>query len=397
MFYSLPLIGWAIFIHDNRKFTECTFYYLTKGFISVRKNISKNDMIFLTDRMYWFYNDHVTKRQQKIPKKERENQMNIFLYVVGAIFLVVGVAVGIRNAGIASETGTKVLWKFPTFLGCIGLAIILTGNALVIIPTGYTGVKSTFGQIENVSIQNGANWKLPFVQKIEKVNNKQQDIYFEGQTWSETAERTALYYENVTVTYQINPEKSAWIYANVSSYKDNLVSDTLVASAIKAASKTLSSTDATNRGIIEPLSREKIQEALNEKYGENVVLINKVVIAGADFEDSYNDAIASKQNAQLAYEKQQIENRKNVEAAEAEAKVKTTNAKAAADAAVIKAKGEAEANELLEKSLTEMILREKYLDKWDGALPKVQTSDGADLMLDAGSFVSQSAAEEKEE
>ena len=323
--------------------------------------------------------------------------MNAFLYIVGTLVVIAGIALGLYRACEADEKGTKAHYGIPVLLGVAGIIVILIGNALVIIPTGYTGVKSTFGQIENVSIQNGANWKLPFVQKIEKVNNKQQDIYFEGQTWSETAERTALYYENVTVTYQINPEKSAWIYANVSSYKDNLISDTLVASAIKAASKTLSAIDATNRGIIEPLSREKVQDALNEKYGENVVFVNKVVIAGADFEDSYNDAIASKQNAQLAYEKQQIENRKNIEAAEAEAKVKTTNAKAAADAAVIKAKGEAEANELLEKSLTEMILREKYLDKWDGALPKVQTSDSTGLMLDADSFASQSAAEEKEE
>lgn len=270
----------------------------------------------------------------------------------------------------------------------LGIAFIILGNSFVIIPTGYTGVKSTFGQINEVTLQNGANFKIPFIQKIEKVNNKQQDVVFEGQIWSETSERTALYYDGVTVTYQINPEKSAWIYANVSNYKENLVTQTLVASAIKTSSKELNSTDATNRGIIEPLSMKNIQAALDEKYGKDVVIINKVVIANTDFEDSYNQAIASKQTAQLAYEQQQIENKKKIEAAEAEAKVKTTQAKAEADAEVIKAQGEADANKLLNDSITDKILQQMYLDKWDGSLPRVSLSDKSNAIVDIGNLVS---------
>ena len=193
-----------------------------------------------------------------------------------------------------------------------------------------------------------------------------------------------MYYEGVTVTYTINSEKSAWIYANISDYKKNLISDSLVASAIKSSSKELNSTDATNRGIIEPLAQEKIQEALNQKYGDEVVFINKVVIANTDFEESYNQAIADKQTAQLAYEKQQIENKRQIEAAEAEAKVKTTQVKAEADAAVIKAQGEADANKLLNDSITEKILKQQYYEKWNGQLPSIVISDSSDLILDIG-------------
>lgn len=248
-------------------------------------------------------------------------------------------------------------------------------------------MRTTFGQVDEIAVQNGFNWKIPFVQKIKKVNNKQQDIVFEGQIWSETSERTALYYDQITVTYQISPDKSAWIYANVSSYEDNLVTQSLVASAIKTSSKTLSSTDATNRGVIEPLALTNIQSALDEKYGDGVVIINKVVISDADFEDSYNEAIAQKQTAQLAYERQQIENQQKIEAAEADAKVKTTQAQAEAEAAVIKAQGEADANKLLNDSLTEKILQEMYLEKWDGALPKVTLSESSGTMFGIGDII----------
>lgn len=322
--------------------------------------------------------------------------MNLALNLLGIAFIVGSIVLKITITQFPSddyyESNENVVSHNSTagmIIGIIlGIAFIILGNSFVIIPTGYTGVKSTFGQINEVTLQNGANFKIPFIQKIEKVNNKQQDIVFEGQIWSETSERTALYYDGVTVTYQINPEKSAWIYANVSNYKENLVTQTLVASAIKTSSKELNSTDATNRGIIEPLSMKNIQAALDEKYGKDVVIINKVVIANTDFEDSYNQAIASKQTAQLAYEQQQIENKKKIEAAEAEAKVKTTQAKAEADAEVIKAQGEADANKLLNDSITDKILQQMYLDKWDGSLPRVSLSDKSNAIVDIGNLVS---------
>lgn len=73
-----------------------------------------------------------------------------------------------------------------------------------------------------------------------------------------------------------------------------------------------------------------------------------------------------------------------VEAAEADAKVKVTQAQAEADAAVIKAQGEADANKLLDSSLTDKILRQNYLEKWNGALPKVSLADGSETIIDIG-------------
>lgn len=302
--------------------------------------------------------------------------MNIALLIIGIIIAIASIV------WVVNENEKTMRHAIPGVI--LGLGVCVISQSFAIIPTGYTGVRITFGQIDNRTVQNGFNWKIPFVQKISQVNNKQQDIAYTGQVWSETSERTILYYEGVTVTYTINSEKSAWIYANISDYKKNLISDSLVASAIKSSSKELNSTDATNRGIIEPLAQEKIQEALNQKYGDEVVFINKVVIANTDFEESYNQAIADKQTAQLAYEKQQIENKRQIEAAEAEAQVKTTQAKAEADAAVIKAQGEADANKLLNDSITEKILRQQYYDKWDGKLPSVMNSDSSDLILDIG-------------
>lgn len=271
---------------------------------------------------------------------------------------------------------------------CLGglVAVIVGLNSFTIIPTGYTGVRSTFGQISREVVPNGFNWKVPFIQRIQRVNNKQQDIVFEETISAETLERNEVYFSGVTVTYQINSEKSAWIYANVSDYQNNLVSSSLVASALKTISKTLTPTDVTSRNILEPKLKESIQASLNEKFGSEVVKINKVVVNNATFDNEYNNKIAQKQQAQMAYETQQIENKTAVEKAEAQAKVKVTQAQADADALRISAQAEADANKVLEESLSDVILKEMYIDKWDGQLPKVNAGE-SDMMFDVSGMV----------
>ncbi len=266
----------------------------------------------------------------------------------------------------------------------VSLALFIFSSSFVIIPTGYTGVRTTFGQIDSVTVQNGFNWKIPFVQSIKRVNNKQQDIAFEDKVWSETSNRTAIYYEGIVVTYQINPEKSAWIYANVADYKKALINSGIVASSVKASSKALSDTDATNRSIIEPLVAENLQKSLDEKYGENVVCINKVIINNSDFEDAYNQAIADKQNAQLAAEKQKIENQKAIDKAEADAKVKKTTAEADAEAKLISAQADAKANKLLNDSISDNIIKEDWIKKWNGQLPQYVAGEESSVMVGVG-------------
>lgn len=268
------------------------------------------------------------------------------------------------------KTGTIVIVAIIAFF-----VIILLLASFKIVPTGYTGVRVRFGQISANTIPSGINFKIPFVDTIKLVNNKQQEVTVNGQIWSETSERTALYYDGVTITYQISSGKSAWILANVTNYEDTLISSSLVSSAVKSASKQLSSIDATNRGIIEPAICKALQESVNGKYGEDTLTIIKVVINDAEFEESYNNVIAEKQSAQIEYEKQQIENKKAIEKAEADATVKKTQAQAEADALLIEAQAEADANALLENSLTPNVLKNNMIEKWNGELPMVEGAD----------------------
>ena len=124
------------------------------------------------------------------------------------------------------------------------------------------------------------------MESIHKVNNKQRDKRIEVRIWGEASDKTPVYASDVIVTYQVLPEKSAWIYANVSDSK-NLIGEELVTSTIKAAMVELAPGEVTNRTKIEPLVQQKLTQSLTQKYGEGVVFVNKVVINDMDFEEAY--------------------------------------------------------------------------------------------------------------
>lgn len=274
------------------------------------------------------------------------------------------------------------------------IVVVLLATAIPciqVVPAGSTGIRVTMGKIDPNLIPPGPTFKLPFVQSIKTVNNKQQTYVFPDRVWGESSEQTVVYMENVAVSYQIMPEYSVWLYSNVTDYQNNALPPALLSSAMKAAMVELGANDVTNRAKIEPIALQKLQEALNVKYdGNEVVHVTSVNINNMDFEDNYNQAIEQRQIAQLEYEKQQIAIKTQLEKAEADknereikanaaAKEKEIQADAEAKAIKAVADAQAEANEKLAKSLTKELVEYQKVEKWDGKMPQVS---GGNAIID---------------
>jgi regulator of protease activity HflC (stomatin/prohibitin superfamily) len=274
---------------------------------------------------------------------------------------------------------------------CILFLFTIVFN-LHIIPTGYTGVRVKFGQIQEQPEQSGRLIiTMPFADRIHKVNNKQQDFTAKNQIWGETDDKTPVYAKDVTVTYQIAADRSAWIYANVTDYTKNLISESLVASAVKSAMVELGPGAVTNRAKIEPLVQSKLNESLAGKYGPDTVYVCKVIIGDMDFEPAYNQAIQAKSIAAQNQAKAEIENRTAIARAEAEKHIAVRNAEAdaekkriaaeaEADQVRIIAEAQADANRKIQESLTDDLIEMKKVEAWDGKLPQVMGS-GTDTLL----------------
>ena len=264
---------------------------------------------------------------------------------------------------------------------------------LHIIPTGYTGVRVKFGQIQEQPERSGKLiFTTPFVERVYKVNNKQQDFKVTNEIWGETDDKTPVYAKDVTVTYQIAADRSAWIYANVTDYTKNLVNESLVASAVKSAMVELGPAAVTNRAKIEPLVQSKLNDSLAGKYGPDTVYVCKVTIGNMDFEPAYNQAIQAKSIAAQNQAKAEIENQTAIARAEAEKHIAVRNAEADAEKKRIAAEAEAEqvriiaeaqadANRKIQESLTDDLIELKKIEAWDGKLPNVM-GGYADILLD---------------
>lgn len=127
-----------------------------------------------------------------------------------------------------------------------------------------------------------------------------------------------------------------------------------------------------------------LTEYLSEKFEKYGITIANVSLSNIEVDDETRQAINAKITAQQNAETQSINNQTNIDKAAAEAQVKLTQAQAEADAKKIQAEAEAKANELLQQSLTDKILRQEYIDKWNGELPDIVTgNDSMSLMIPA--------------
>lgn len=308
--------------------------------------------------------------------------LNTILYALAVVLAVLAVLSVVKSSARNAKAAYRkqhygedyVPPKHPmrpaAVLFAAALVLFVAGGSFRIIPTGYTGVRTTFGIIDRESAMPGLNLTAPMVQRISLVNNKQQDIRFDEQIWSETKEQTPVYMQGVSVTYQIVPESSAWIYANVENWVEELVDYDLVSSALKAASRQLEADTVTNRAEIEPDSEAALQKAIDEKYGGDRVIIKNVVINNMDFDESYNAAIAKKSEAMQKQQEQAITNKTNEDRAASEAEQARQRAQGDADAELIRANAKAKANKIVSESITALTQRQDAIDKWDGTLPK---------------------------
>ena len=310
--------------------------------------------------------------------------LNFILFGIGVLLIIAGIVSAVLAKKVALSSGEKKKTVGYKLLMLLGVAVILFSQCFVIVGTGYSGVRITFGQVDEKAVSQGFNLKIPFVQTIVTVNSRQQDLEVvsnEGGIESTITGKVPITISGVTVTYQINSEKASYVYSTVTD-PDNLLTYSVVSSAIKATTPSFDTDGVVVRSDVEAKVKETLQKYIDDKYGQDVLSVIQVTVGNITFTDEYNKSVNDKNIAKQAAETQEIENKKNIDRANAEAESK-----------LIQAQAEKEANELLEKSITNNILVQQYLEKWNGELPTVTGSDGS-VMIDISKLMEQNAATE---
>lgn len=297
--------------------------------------------------------------------------LNIILSALGILLIIAGLVKVILTKRATGDGASKKTAGSKVII-LLGVAALLFSQCFVIVGTGYSGVRITFGQVNETAVSQGFNFKIPFIETIVAVNNRQQDLEVvsaDSAIESTISGKVPISISGVTVTYQMNPEKASFIYSTVTNPYD-LLSYSVVSSSIKATTPEFDTDAVVIRSDVEAAVKETLQKYIDSKYGADVLSIIQITMGNISFTDEYNQSVNEKNVAKQAAETQDIENKKNIDRANAEAEAK-----------LISAQAEKEANELLEKSITNNILVQQYLEKWNGTLPTVTGSDGG-VMID---------------
>lgn len=289
--------------------------------------------------------------------------MKIVLLIVGLIILVASIR-GVINKDTRVYGIIGVLLSFM---------LLIWGFSIVIVPSGYVGIKTSYGQISGEVLPSGQYFSLPIIYHVDKINCKQQDANYENKIWGESSERTPVYAENIRISFQINSEKAAWIWSNIEEWDYKLLKGSIISTAVKRAAVELPNDQVTNRSYIEPLTLKYLQEEIDKYYKESVLTVNSVNIGNMDFSDEYNAALEKRDLAKLEAENAKYVNEKKLADAEAEtkeAKIKSDaeiarkkqEAEAAAERKRIAAEAEAESNKKISQSLTPELIELKRIE-----------------------------------
>lgn len=232
-------------------------------------------------------------------------------------------------------------------------------------PTGHTGVVTTFGKVTGKTYTEGLHFKAPVAQAVTKMDNRVQKVEVDTEAFSKDLQTVST---KLAINYQVKPEKSAELYKTVGrSYEDILITPAVNEVLKSLVSLYTAEENVTNRELIS----QGLVDGLNEKLEKRGIKIVSVSIVDFDFSDAYIQAIEEKQVAQQQLLK-----------AEAEKQKKIKEAEAAAEAVKIAANAEAEANKKVSDSITDKILENKKIEKWNGILPKVTGGNGT--IIDIG-------------
>lgn len=287
--------------------------------------------------------------------------MGIF---VGIIIAILAIVFGFAVVFCDEELNKPVL---ATIMGILCVASII---AFIIVPfsfhtvdSGEVAVVKTFGKAKEVKGP-GLNYDFWMTKKYVYIDTKTQELNIETMAYSKDAQTMTV---QMTVHYNVLGDKAIDIVKNYGTVK--ALTSRITSIATEAPKTIISSKTAdeiiANRGAITPEVEAAIVKAIGDKY---YISINKVAITNIDFSDAFEKAVEDKMVAEQAKLKADYENEKKLAKAEADAKAK-----------IMAAEAEKKANELLENSLTDKILQEMYIEKWDGKLPQVVT-DGDTIM-----------------
>lgn len=317
----------------------------------------------------------------------------IFAGIVAA--LVLFILLGFSRSG----------WKLRPrqILSVIGL-LVICGGMVATVPTGHTGILTTFGKVEDITLEAGVHIKSPF-QKVVVMDNRTQVARVTLTCFSSDIQEVLVDY---SMNYQIDKSNAQTIYKNIGTDYYTTVMQPRIQEVVKSviakytAESLVESRDALSNQITDTLVKE---------LGAYNIEVVSTSVENLDFSDAFTNSVEEKvvalqtklktqtEEEQKTMQKEEDAKRAEIQAKadasvkeiQAEADANVAKIKADADAAVKKVQADADAyagekqaevNRKLAETITDELIKYLTAQQWNGKLPAYfVTSDGTVLPI----------------
>lgn len=223
--------------------------------------------------------------------------------------------------------------------------VILAFSSFGSVPIGSKGIRTQLGVIKG-SLDNGVYMKIPFFQKVVKMNVQNQKEQVDAEASSSDLQ---VVHTQVAVNYNVYPDKIANLYQEIGTEYKTVVIDPAIQEAVKSATAKYTAENLiTKRQEVQ----DEIKHFLVERLAPKYIQVTDLSIINFDFSSQFNNAIESKVTAEQ-------------NALAAKNKLEQANYEAQA----IKITSEAANNEKYIQ-LQSLDVEREAIKKWNGVLPQ---------------------------
>lgn len=276
----------------------------------------------------------------------------IFYFALGVLSLF------LFYVGIYDRDKKEFRFSRKFFLGFIPIMLILLLKCIAVIPANTVGVLySPFSGTSETTLQEGFNLKMPFdtIYVIDTTIKERTDKEVAVQT--KDAQWVKM---DINVKYQVEKTNAFKVYKGYKTLEN--LHENIIGNYTQTALNKI----CTQYNIIDILGEkrneilDKTIVELSESLKNEGVTLKALTIKDVDAGEEIEKAIKAEAVAKKAVET---------------AKQNQERAKTEAETKLIQAEGEAKANAVKTKALTDKVLLEQWIQKWDGKLPTVSGSD----------------------
>lgn len=239
--------------------------------------------------------------------------------------------------------------RIAKIISGIIIAFVAIMSSFSIIETGERGVVLRLGEYK-YTMNEGLNFKAPFIDSVYKMQIRDRSYNSDVEVSSKDMQTIKI---SSSLVYSLDSQKVGDIYRRYGNNIESTIIKPTVAEVINATIAQYPIEEFVSKR--DEISK-KIMGTIRTRLSDIGIDIKSFLITNHDFSDDYNKAIEQKKIAEQAaitaeYNKQ-------------------------------KAQLDSEANKYRNEGLSKYVLMEKFLDKWDGHMPKVLTgSDGNMSMI----------------